>query len=100
VRLSKIVIWDIDMEEENKLVIDRETAKEASQKTVVSNESNERCKIHIGNDVYVVANTFKDRLLIHIRQYDRCGNDLYPTKKGLVLTLSRWSMLEGYTDFI
>jgi hypothetical protein len=36
------------MEEENKLVIDRETAKEASQKTVVSNESNERCKIHIG----------------------------------------------------
>lgn len=56
----------------------------------------ERCMIHIGDDMYVVAKHYNDELFIHIRQYNKYGDQLYPTKKGVVFSLSRWLMLESY----
>ena len=40
----------------------------------------ERCIIHIGEDIYVVAKTYNDKLQIHIRKYNRFDTQLYPTK--------------------
>lgn len=53
-----------------------------------------KCMLHTGNDIYVVDKTYNDKLHIHIRQYNRYGEQTYPTKKGVTLYLSKWCMLE------
>lgn len=57
-------------------------------------QPNERYMMHIGGDIYVVAKTYNNQLQIHVRQFNRYDTQLYPTKKGVTLTLSRWRMLE------
>lgn len=81
------------------MVMDVPTEEEVKEKPTIS-QVKERCKIDIGNDVYVIANVFNDSELIHIRQFERYGSKTYPTTKGVALPLSRWLMLEGYANFI
>ena len=53
------------------------------------------CQIDIGNDCYVVGNTFKGQMLIHVRKYDRRNDGtLFPTKKGIALNLEKWKKLQ------
>lgn len=53
------------------------------------------CKLHIGKEVYVVANMFRGETLIHIRTYGkREDGTTFPTKKGIALNLKRWKRLE------
>ena len=53
------------------------------------------CQIDIGNNCYVVCNTFKGQMLIHIRHYDRRDDGtLFPTKKGIALNLEKWKKLQ------
>ena len=53
------------------------------------------CQIDIGNDCYVVGNTFKGQMLIHIRKYERRDDGkLFPTKKGIALNLEKWKKLQ------
>ena len=89
------------MEQESKLVIDVPSSTQEEMKEEESVvHTIERCKIDLGNYVYVIGNVFKDRELIHIRQFERYGTNIYPTKKGVALSLSRWLTLEGYAEFI
>lgn len=73
------------MEQENKLVIDVPNSTQGEMKEEESPvvHSIERCKIDHGN-------VFKDRELIQIHQFERYGTNIYPTKKGVALSLSRW----------
>ena len=53
------------------------------------------CQIDIGNSCYVVGNTFKGRMLIHVRIYDRRDDGtLFPTKKEIALNLEKWKKLQ------
>ena len=54
--------------------------------------------IHLDDNIYVVANIYDEALQIHIRQYTQFGDKLYPTKKGVVLNLPRWFLLEVNID--
>ncbi|OWF35836.1 hypothetical protein KP79_PYT23038 [Mizuhopecten yessoensis] len=58
------------------------------------------CQLNIGNDHYIVANNFQDKLWFHIRVYEkRLDNTTYPTKKGIVLDLEKWTkLLTWYVD--
>ena len=57
--------------------------------------STERCKLHIGDNIYVVATVFKDQLQIHIRDFQKYDEKLYPNKKGVTLPLWRWIVFEN-----
>lgn len=54
--------------------------------------------LHLGNDCYVVAKTFRGILQIHIRYYYRNEGKLLPTKRGIALSPSKWLKLEAYCD--
>ena len=54
--------------------------------------------IHLDDNIYVVAKMYDEALQIHIRQYTQFGDKLYPTKKGVVLNLPRWFLLEVNLD--
>lgn len=56
--------------------------------------------IHLDDNIYVVAKMYDEALQIHIRQYTQFGDKLYPTKKGVVLNLPRWLLLEVNLDKI
>jgi hypothetical protein len=56
--------------------------------------------IHLDDNIYVVANIYDEALQIHIRQYTQVGDKLYPIKKGVVLNLPRWLLLEVNLDKI
>ncbi|XP_021365772.1 uncharacterized protein LOC110458416 [Mizuhopecten yessoensis] len=58
------------------------------------------CQLDIGNDLYLVANNFQDKLWFHIRVYEkRLDNTTYPTKKGIVLDLEKLTkLLTWYVD--
>lgn len=58
-------------------------------------EQQQLCQIDIGNDCYVVGNTFKGQMLIHVRKYERKDDGtLFPTKKGIALNLGKWKKLQ------
>ncbi|XP_041369866.1 uncharacterized protein LOC121383833 [Gigantopelta aegis] len=48
-----------------------------------------RCKIELGSNVYVVAKLWKGDTAIHIRKFDD-ENATLPTKRGIALTLKHW----------
>ena len=53
------------------------------------------CQIDIGNGCYVVGNTFKGQMLIHVRKYEkRDDGKLFPTKRGIALNLEKWKKLQ------
>lgn len=52
-----------------------------------------RCMIRLQGDSYVVANNYKDQILVNIRNYQTVKDKKYPTKQGVSLTLSRWLKL-------
>lgn len=53
------------------------------------------CQIDIGNDCYVVGNTFKGQVLTHVRKYERRSDGtLFPTKKGIALNIEKWKKLQ------
>jgi hypothetical protein len=60
----------------------------------------ERCMIHLDDNIYVVAKLYDEALQIHISQYIQFGDKLYPTKKRVVLNLSKWLLLEVNLDKI
>lgn len=78
------------------LVINDSTDEMKDNDDILKQKQNERCMIHIGDDVYVVAKIYNNQLQIHIRQYIRHGGEIYPTKKGVTLSVSRWLLLEEY----
>ena len=51
-----------------------------------------RCQIPLGKSIYVVASEFKNQVYIHVRYYDE--EKLFPTQKGIGLTLRRWNELK------
>ena len=57
-----------------------------------------RCMLHLGNDCYVVAKTFRGILQIHIRHYYKQKGKLWPTKRDVVLNPSKWLKLEANCD--
>ena len=76
-----------ELEAAQPLIIDLDNKEE--------NKSDRRCMLHIGDNFYVVANTYKDQLTIHIREFKSSDNgSLYPTKKGVTFPLERWLALE------
>jgi hypothetical protein len=56
------------------------------------------CMFDLGDDVYVTANLCDNTVQIHIRQYDRGNSKPYPTKKGIVMTLTEWLLLETFLN--
>lgn len=54
--------------------------------------------LHLGNDCYVVAKTFRGVLQIHIRYYYKQKGKLWPTKRGVTLSPSKWLKLEANCD--
>lgn len=63
--------------------------------------SKNRCMLSIGGDIFVVANEWCDKLMIHIRKYEKNSANTYiPTKKGIALNLSQWVLLEMYVNDI
>ena len=54
----------------------------------------EYCKLHLGNETYVVAKDFRGEILVHIREYHQSsGGRSYPTKRGIALDLEKWKKL-------
>ncbi|KAJ8299912.1 hypothetical protein KUTeg_021431 [Tegillarca granosa] len=47
-----------------------------------------------GDEQYVVVEPFKGELKVHIRQYEKGINGLFPTNRGIVLHLEKWKKLE------
>ncbi|KAJ8319640.1 hypothetical protein KUTeg_002820 [Tegillarca granosa] len=54
----------------------------------------ELCRLHLGDERYVVAVPFKGELKIHIRQYEVGNKGRYPTNRGVALNLEKWKKLE------
>ncbi|XP_041356360.1 uncharacterized protein LOC121373698 [Gigantopelta aegis] len=59
-----------------------------------------RCQLEIGQNVYVMAQTWKQELLIHIRKFDSDKGKTFPTKRGIALTLKHWVELSMCTSQI
>lgn len=69
--------------------------------TETTESSKELCMIPIGNDIFVVANKFSDKIWIHIRKYEKNSTGgYYPTKKGVALCMNQWLLLEMYVSAI
>lgn len=69
--------------------------------TDTSGVSKNRCMLPIGGDIFVVPNEWCDKLLIHIRKYEKNSTGAYiPTKKGIALNLPQWVLLEMYASDI
>ena len=70
--------------------------------TTASREGNngnceQRCRIDLGGQVFVVAKTWKEQLLIHIRKYDTEKGRTFPTIRGVTLQLRQWNDLKDNT---
>ncbi|CAC5362330.1 CASP2 [Mytilus coruscus] len=64
-------------------------------------ESKDRAILPIGGDIFVIVNEWLDKVLIHIRKYEKNSADTYvPTKKGIALDLNQWQLLEMYVNEI
>ena len=64
-------------------------------KSKSNQDRDELCQIDIGNDCYVVGNTFKGQMLIHVRKYEKTDDGkCFPTKKGIALNLEKWKKLQ------
>lgn len=79
--------------DEKKLVID-ESQKELTKNEETVSENDERCRWHVGDERYVVVKPFKGELKVHIRQYEKGDNGLFPTNRGIALNLEKWKKLE------
>jgi Transcriptional Coactivator p15 (PC4) len=56
---------------------------------------------HLGGDVYLVANNFKDRRMVHIRQYEKKSDGKkFPTKKGVCMSPDRYASLVSNLETI
>ncbi|XP_071149203.1 uncharacterized protein [Mytilus edulis] len=68
---------------------------------IKSEVSKDRAMLPIGGDIFVVVNEWRDKVLIHIRKYEKNSADVYvPTKKGIALDLNQWQLLEMYVNEI
>lgn len=56
------------------------------------------CMLDLGSNVYGTANLCENVVQIHIRQYEKGNSKPYPTKKGIVMSLMEWSMLENFLN--
>lgn len=56
------------------------------------------CMLDLEGNVYVTANLCENVVQIHIRQYEKGNSKPYPTKKGIVMSLMEWSMLENFLN--
>lgn len=54
----------------------------------------ELCRFDLGSDRYVVAKKFNGKIQVHIREYAKGANGLYPTKKGIALDLEKWKQID------
>jgi hypothetical protein len=60
----------------------------------------ERSPISLGQDTdyYVVASLWKGDVKVHIRAYKAYSTKLYPTAKGITLTVDEWTTLTKHSD--
>lgn len=65
---------------------------------VPSRKFTQLCLLDLGDNVYVTANLCENVVQIHIRQYDKGNSKHYPTKKGILMSLMEWSMLENFLN--
>ncbi|CAC5402769.1 unnamed protein product [Mytilus coruscus] len=69
--------------------------------TEKSEVSKDRAMLPIGDDIFVVVSEWCDKVLVHIRKYEKNSAAIYvPTKKGVALTLNQWQLLEMYVNEI
>lgn len=54
----------------------------------------EICRLHLGDERYVVVKPFAGKIQVHIRLYEVGFRGPYPTKKGVALNLEMWKKLE------
>ena len=55
----------------------------------------------IGGNIFVVVNEWREKVLFHIRNYEKNSADTYvPTKKGIALDLNQLQPLEIYVNEI
>jgi Transcriptional Coactivator p15 (PC4) len=56
---------------------------------------------HLGGDVFLVANNFNDRRMVHIRAYERkMDGTKFPTKKGVCMSPDRFASLVSNLETI
>ncbi|KAJ8311293.1 hypothetical protein KUTeg_011154 [Tegillarca granosa] len=57
-------------------------------------EGDELCRLHLGDERYVVLKSFKGVMQVHIRQFEIGAKGPFPTSKGVALNLEKWKKLE------
>ena len=61
---------------------------------------NARCNIELGNNRFVQAIEWKDKIRIDVREWEIQNDKRVPTKKGISLPLHRWKLLANNMDFV
>ena len=56
--------------------------------------------MHLGNDRYVSVKTYKDQTRVDIRQYQKYGEKIYPTKLGVHLSGEQFTNFLSFLDDI
>jgi hypothetical protein len=59
-----------------------------------------RCNIELGNNRFVKATEWKDKIRIDVREWAFKNGEQLPTKKGISLPLHRWKMLVDSLEFL
>ncbi|XP_048771086.1 uncharacterized protein LOC125677156 [Ostrea edulis] len=88
---------------------DFSNAREPTNNPTSSNPANNKktskkytqlCQLHLGGEIYVTGSLCEiDNVVqIHIRQYGWENQKLFPTKKGVTLSLTEWLALEGFLN--
>ncbi|KAJ8303809.1 hypothetical protein KUTeg_018732 [Tegillarca granosa] len=54
----------------------------------------EICRVHLGDERYLVVKPFAGKIQVHLRLYQVGFRGSYPTKKGVALNLEMWKKLE------
>lgn len=94
------IVVDDDVTQPIPLVVN--TDDDTQPIPVVVNRDTEYCKLHLGNELYVVAKDFRGKILVHIREYQKnSAGKTYPTKRGLAIDLEKWKKItDWHTDTI
>ncbi|KAJ8311904.1 hypothetical protein KUTeg_010544 [Tegillarca granosa] len=82
-------------DEENKLtIVDDEATENCLNPVGPLREGDELCRLHLGDERYVVLKSFKGVMQVHIRQFEIGAKGPFPTSKGVALNLEKWKKLE------
>lgn len=57
-------------------------------------------RFDLGNNRFVIVNRYNGAILIHIRQFEKFGEKLYPTKQGITLNTQQFRFFIDILDEI